>query len=132
MSDLGFPVSLEFFRSKSKNVFEKLVKEKITNFEGKRSKLENLYYFKLEMQEYLWLNSRNKKEAIVLFKFRTRMAPFGENYKAGNVTTIFPLCSSHTDSQEESFTCVLLDRVMKIEGRHFWIKVSKSSHRYTL
>ena len=90
---------------------------------GKRSKLENLNYFKLEMHEYL--NSMKKKEAIVLFKFRTRMAPFGENYKAGNVTTICPLCSSHTDSQEESFTCVVLNRVIKIQGRYSDIFGSK-------
>ena len=131
LSDLDFPASLEFLRSKSKNVFQKLVKEKIKNYEfcellrGKRSKLENLNYFKLEMQEYLWLNSMNKKEALVLFKFRTRMAPFGENYKAGNVTTICPLCSSHTDSQEESFTCVVLNRVIKIQGRYSDIFGSK-------
>ena len=55
LSDLDFPVSLEFLRSKSKNVFQKLVKEKIKNYafcellQGKRSKLENLNYIKVEI-----------------------------------------------------------------------------------
>ena len=124
LSELGLPASLEYLQSQSKNSFQKIVRENIKKFEfsklmeGRKSKLMNLNYCKLEMQEYLHLKNMNKKQAIVLFKFRTRMAPFGENFRAGNVATICPLCSSHIDSQEESFNCEALRKVLTVKGRY--------------
>ena len=35
------------------------------------------------MQEYLKLGPMNKSQAIVVIKFRLRMSPFSENFKAG-------------------------------------------------
>ena len=49
----------------------------------RKSKTINLRYSDLKMQDYLLLNNMNKKEEIILFKFRTKMAPFSENFKAG-------------------------------------------------
>ena len=60
----------------------------------------------------------NKTQAIVLFKFRVRMSPFGENYKAGQQTTVFPLCFLHLDSQEESFNCAKLKQMIEVRGKY--------------
>ena len=126
LQELNIPVSLNFLKSKSKTVFKKLVKEKIKTFEFSRlmteksnkSKLKNVSYSELKMQEYLELKTMNKTQAIVLFKFRVRMSPFGENYKAGQQTPICPFCSLHLDSQEESFSCVKLKSMIQISGKY--------------
>ena len=43
-----------------------------------------------------------------IFKFRTRMAPFGENFRGGKESAICPLCDNHIDSQSMSFSCPVL------------------------
>ena len=124
LADLDMPVSLEFVQSKSQVVFSKLVKEKIRKYEftrliGKmKSKMQNLEYSELRMQEYLELRNMNKRQAIILFKFRVRMTPFGENFRAGVERTVCPLCSLHVDSQEESFHCTKLRLIMEVKGKY--------------
>ena len=87
-------MSLEFLTSISEKAFKQLVKMKIKAHEFSslmqetNSKTRNLIYTLLEMQHYLRLEIMIKNEAIILFKFRTRMAPFGENFKAGQLSTI--------------------------------------------
>ena len=69
-----------------------MVKENMRKFEFlrlmtekyKNSKLKNLTYSDLKMQEYLELKSINKKQAIVLFKFRVRMSPLGKTTRLDN------------------------------------------------
>ena len=70
------------------------------------------------MQKYLQLENLTKKQAIVVFKFRSRMAPFGENFRSGNLSTICPLCSAHVDSQENSLDCPTLRREVRIKGSY--------------
>ena len=82
------------------------------------SKTVNLNYTQLNMQDYLLLETMTKNEAIALFKFRTRMAPFAENFRAGKFNSPCPLCLSHLDSQEESFNCVVLKKVLDIRGKY--------------
>ena len=126
LEELNIPVSLHLLKSKSKEVFKKMVKENVRKFEFSRlmsekstkSKLTNLRYSELQMQEYLELKSMSKVQAIVLFKFRVRMSPFSENYKAGHQTTVCPFCSLQLDSQEESFTCVKLKQMIEIKGKY--------------
>ena len=84
--------------------------------EQRKSKSKNVMYESLNMQKYLELETSTKKQAVVLFKFRTRMSPFGENFRSGNLSTICPLCLSHVDSQEESMNCPTLRRELRING----------------
>ena len=70
------------------------------------------------MQNYLHLESMSQKEAVILFKFRKKMAPFGENFKAGQFRTKCTLCFTHIDSQEESCNCVAMNKLMKIRGKY--------------
>ena len=46
------------------------------------------------------------------------MSPFQENLRSGNLATICPLCYSHVDSQENSFICYTLKRVLSIKGNY--------------
>lgn len=135
--DLGMPVSLEFAKSKSKEVFSNLVKKEIRKFElrrlvnKKKSKMVNLEYSELTMQNYLELKTMNRRQAIILFKFRVRMTPFKENFKAGEDRTLCPLCSLHVDSQGESFTCSKITAIMEVKGKYHDIFGSKFSPELT-
>ena len=128
LTDFGIPQDLQFIRSKSKLVFNKLVKNKARQFELNRlvelknsrnsSKMKDLYYIELKMQEYLELKDMSASQAKALFKFRTRMAPFGENFRGGEKTVLCPLCKKHPDSQEESFSCVQVNRLVTVRGSY--------------
>ena len=67
------------------------------------SKLKNISYTELKMQDYLMNGNIKMEEAINIFKFRTHMADFGENFKSGAEAVICPLCLDHIDSQSNSF-----------------------------
>ena len=47
------------------------------------------------------------------------MCQFGENFKAGQITTICPVCSNHEDSQEKSFECVKLKEIINVRGNYY-------------
>ena len=80
--------------------------------------MKNLTYNELRMQDYLLLNTMNSSEAKSLFKFRLRMAPFGENFRGGQKSVYCPLCKQHPDGQSESFQCSELRKVVDICGEY--------------
>ena len=126
--DFQIPVDLEFLKTKSSNAFKNFVKVKVRKYEYERlmeiktvkckSKMKNLYYSELKIQEYLELKEMNARQAKILFKFRVRMAPFGENYKGGLDTPPCPLCSSHPDTQSESFQCLKMKKLIDVKGEY--------------
>ena len=67
--------------------------------------MANLTYTELKAQEYLTLNNTRAEYVMNIFKFRVRMAPFGENFRGGEEHIICPLCQNHWDSQVMSFQC---------------------------
>ena len=81
-----------------------------------KSKMKNLTYSQLQIQDYLLLKTINISEAKALFKFRLRMAPFGENFRGGQKTILCPLCEAHPDGQRESFDCIQLKEVINVKG----------------
>ena len=124
LAEFNMTEEFEFFKSKSKEAFQSFVKVKARKYELERlkklqkSKTENLVYSKLELQEYLELKDMNARQAKILFKFRVRMAPFGENFKGGLDTPLCPLCSAHPDTQEESFRCEKICRLIEVKGNY--------------
>ena len=91
----------------------------------------NLEYSELTIQSYLELKTMYRMQAIILFKFRVRMTPFKENFKAGEDRTLCPLCSLHVDSQGESFTCSKITAIMEVKGKYQDIFGSKFSPELT-
>ena len=76
------------------------------------SKLGNLEYTELKMQDYLQSNSFTVEQARTVFAFRTKMANFGENYRQKEGPSLCPLCRDHLDAQELAFKCpVVIQRV---------------------
>ena len=128
LTDFGIPKDLNFIRSKSKLVFNKMLKTKAREYELQRlvelkntrniSKMKDLSYMELKMQEYHELKDMSASQAKALFKFRIRMAPFGENFRGGEKTVLCPLCRKHPDGQEESFSCVQINRLVTVRGNY--------------
>ena len=126
LHELGLPTNLEVIKKMSKNVFKNLVKKHAKEFELKRflqikvskSKMKNLLYPELKIQDYFLLTNMNTSEAKAMFKFRVRMAPFGENFKGGQATFICPLCKLHPDGQAESFNCTEVKKLIDVKGEY--------------
>ena len=123
---LGIVKSIDQIKSMSKYSYKKLVMKKAREFELNRcleikatkSKMKNLIYPGLELQDYLLLKDMNVSQAKALFKFRLRMAPFGENFKGGSEKVLCPLCGNHPDGQEESFMCEKMKQMINIQGNY--------------
>ena len=126
LEEFQLPSRLEDIEALSTFQFKSLVKKRARKFELRRlleikevkskSKMKNLNYSDLKLQDYLLLKTNNISEAKALFKFRLRMAPFGENFRGGQKTIPCPLCNSHPDGQSESFQCIQLKKVINVKG----------------
>ena len=125
LHELGIKEDLDWIKKKSKQSFKSLVKKQIRELallklslikEG-HSKMSSLVYNSLEMQEYLKNQEITATQANFLFRFRTRMEKFSENYKAGKPTRPCPVCKETPDTQTHSFECELIQQNVKIEGQ---------------
>ena len=92
------------YESSFKNLVRKKTMEyeynQLMNIKQTHSKLNNLCYTKLELQNYLKLEVLNASEAQMLFKYRVRMASYGENFREKENGILCPLCYTHLDSQK--------------------------------
>ena len=71
------------------------------------------------MQNYLKLENLNNSQAQTLFRYRVRMAKFGENFREKKISVLCPLCFKHLDSQKMSFeNCSILKKNVKISGNY--------------
>ena len=111
--DLNIDASFQYLKKLSVLSFKRLVKTRIkeyaflqlSNKKEKHSKLGNLKYNGLKMQNYLYDRDTSVEEKITAFKWRTHMADhFGENFRGGRERVTCPHCLSHPDSQELSYT----------------------------
>ena len=98
--EFGFGTDLSELRKISVNSFKNQVKRKskevafytfIEKSDGK-SKFENLFYTELKMSSYLKDENISFTEAQQVFKFRTRMANFGENFRVQGGATVPKSC----------------------------------------
>ena len=79
--------------------------ERLLEMKVKHSKMNNLEYSELKLQEYFKLPGIRIEQVREVFKFRTRMLPFGENFKGAKESVICPLCGLHIDSQAWCLQC---------------------------
>ena len=109
LDDFKIEKNLEDIKLKSKLSFKEHVKERakehalevLNDMKDGHSKMSNLHYTEIKTQEYLQSPNIRMEEALNLFKFRTHMADFGENYRAGAEFVLCPLCSKDGDSIKE-------------------------------
>ena len=109
---------------KSKDAFRRLVKTKAKEYalkillekKSKHSKMDNINYRDLKIQDYLVDENLTSEEMKTIFKYRTRMEDYGENFRGGETQVMCPLCSLHLDNQELSFQCQVIKNEVKITG----------------
>ena len=123
LKDLEIPCNFEDIKTKSNYLFKKLVKTKSKAFalkllrekQEKHSKMRDLFYEDLVLQDYFKIEGISTKQVQNIFKWRVRMAPLGENFRGNEQFKICPLCFSHLDNQSLIFQCEALKKKMKIE-----------------
>ena len=117
-------MTLEDIKSKSKNVFKKMVKTKMKEFslnylntlKEKHSKMDNLVYPKLKTQNYLKNGEINVQAAKNLFKWRTRAAHFKMNYSNSYEDTSCPSCLAKPDTQAHFLECSVFKHMTVVMG----------------
>ena len=122
--DFKIEASFENIQNKSKDSFKRMVKTKAREYALKillekkfhHSKMENVNYNELKIQNYLMDENLSTNEMKTVFKYRTRMEKFGENYRGGKSQVICPLCSLHLDNQSLSFQCPIIKEKLNITG----------------
>ena len=80
--------------------------------------MENLEYTELKLQNYLTDDEISVEEAKNLYRFRTRVAKFKENFKNGYVANACPLCLVQPDTQAHSLQCHVLKTKLDIKGTY--------------
>ena len=53
-----------------------------------------------------------------MFKYRTRMAKYGENFRGPSSQVMCPLCQMHEDSQDKSYECPVIRQDVKVTGNY--------------
>ena len=127
LADFRMDVNLFEIKKKSIESFKKYVKVKALEYEFSRlmeiklkhSKMDNMNYTKLELQKYLKLENIDANGAKTIFRYRTRMAQFGENYRQGKTPVNCPLCGLHLDNQMMGFSnCPVIKANIIIRGQY--------------
>ena len=120
LQDFKIEDHLSTIKNQSSDSFKNLVKRKAMDFKfsrlmilknrENRSKMSDLNYSKLKIQEYLKLQTIDRQGAQTLFKYRVRMANYGENFRGSHGPVTCPLCGLHLDNQKMSFKIAQLSK----------------------
>ena len=114
LQDIGLGyLSMQDIKSQSKESFKSLVKESCAKLafsnlmkekEG-LSKMNNLTYGKLEMQEYLSTDKLNSQQKRLLYRIRTRTIDTPDSYGRN---TLCSLCNLARDEISHVIDCVVI------------------------
>ena len=113
LKDFGIKSSFEHITSYSRTAFKSLIKEKakelalyiLTEKQQSHTKTKNLVYDTMKIKPYLTSKDLTLQQKKLIFRYRTRMENFGENFRGGRQQVSCPLCETHLDTQELSFQC---------------------------
>ena len=116
LEDVKIQMSLSEIEKMSKFTFSKLVKSKIRKYtleklmkkKEKHSKMKNIVYDELKIQSYFTNAEISTEKAKIIFKYRTRMLKFAENYRGEANNVMCPLCNLHPDSQDMIEQCKIV------------------------
>ena len=82
------------------------------------SKMDNLKYSEIKLQQYLRDPQISVAEAKNLNRYRTRSAKFKENMKKGYQCTPCPFCSVQPDTQC-TVQCTVVKSRITVQGKYF-------------
>ena len=127
LQDFQIVMDLDEISSYSKDSFKRLVKSRgeaytfaeLSKIQALHSKLKNLNYVDISIRQYFQDENLTVDEKITVFKYRTRMAKYGNNFKQGkSVVQKCPVCLSHIDNQELSFHCSFILKKIEITNTY--------------
>ena len=88
----------------------------LMNIKDRHSKMEKIGYAELKLQNYLRDDKISVKEAINLYRFRTRVAKFKENFQNSHTGIACPLCQVLPDTQAHCVQCPVIKDNVNIQG----------------
>ena len=126
LKDLEIDLSMEEIKNKSEWSFKRLVKirskeftlDYLLNIKQRHSKMDNLEYVELKIQNYLKDEEISVKEAQNLYRYRTRVAKFKENFKNSYVGIACPLCLVQPDTQAHCVQCPEIKDNVTVKGTY--------------
>ena len=139
--ELGLEIDLNWIKSFKKYKFKELIKTSVREAafrslldkKGKYSKLKDLNYIQLEAQEYLKNMDITANQARILFKYRTRMSNYWQNFKGGLEEITCKVCKEveTVDSQKHFLECRVAKKSLNVEivYQHIFTKVTPSLAR---
>ena len=127
LKDFKIDLTLEEIKSKSTDVFKTLVRKKSTEYEFSKlmmakqphTKMNQLNYPKLEMPQYLKDGNILAVGGRTLFRYRTHMANYRQNFGNNNGPVNCQLCGLHLDNQYMAFyNCHIIKDNVDIKGKY--------------
>ena len=113
LKDLNIKEDLANIKSLSEAAFKKMVKKNVKEFaldelnqkKFEHTKMDNLVYTELEIQDYLLDEDISTEQKRNIFKFRTMMSDFAGNYSSSDTPQPCKMCFFHRDSQSHAVNC---------------------------
>jgi hypothetical protein len=124
LEEFGINDDLEALKTKSQESFKRIVKIKmketaldyLANLKETHSKMDNLTYTELKIQDYLKAEDISVQEARNLFQYRVRVANFKENFGQKFQNKGCPFCFVHLDTQSHATQCAAVKEIISMEG----------------
>ena len=127
LCDLNIDDDISKIKNYSAFRFKNIVKQKgrqlalnrLCEKKERHSKLENLTYVELNIREYLCNQNISVNQARIIFRSRTRMTHYWNNFKHWRYSQKCPVCkeTNSIDTQEHSFNCEIVRKAIHIEGK---------------
>ena len=110
-------ISRTHFKSQVKLKCKEFTLDKLNGEKFKHSKMDNLIFTELKMQDYLMSDKLSLELKRNIFLFRTRMVNFAENFRSG-ADTVSPcvVCKTHTDCFSHALNCHEILKHVKSRG----------------
>ena len=127
LEDFNIAANIDEISSFSCKSFKKYVRVKAEEYalgelrklQAEHSKLKDLDYVDLQIRPYFQDENLSVNEKITIFKYRTRMANYENNFKRGKPNTQkCPVCHSHSDTQELAFQCSFLRKKIAMSSNY--------------
>ena len=126
LKDFDISLSIDEIKVKSQYSFKRLVKIKAKEYaldslltiKNRHSKMDKLEYVELKIQNYLNDDRIPVNEAQNLYRFRTRVADFKENFKNAYTNIACPLCLVQPDTQAHCVQCPVVKEKVKVQGSY--------------
>ena len=124
--NLSFDEIKEMTNREIKNVLKIAVRKKaleeLLMKKESHSKMNNLEYRSLNMQNYLKSNNETltQRDAIEIFQLRTRMFDVKSNFKNQHEVLMCEACNEYEETQEHLYKCEAIESKWEVDFAEIW------------